>query len=526
MLTLPDVQIRQRDFLLQISRAITAQLELDEVLRRVLQASVVMTAAKVGLVALNVEQRFVVRAYSGLDDEQVATANAHLESLVESISRHGDPALLDRELKALAVAIDPALRQALALPLIFAGVPLGLLIVFRTYSTAISPNDVQMLQSFADQAAIAVKNAQLYAAVSQERQQLQAILDHSADGVMILDRDLTIQQFNEALVRMTGWNQRDAVGADHDAIIRWAHDEHADLREVIDHGYPFNSPVDPAHNTLYVEGDLICKNGQTLSVGITYAPMLTPENTLANVIANVRDITTFRQAQEAQNTFISVISHELKTPVAIIKGYAATLRREDAQWDESTVRETLAIIEDEADRLGLLIQDLLTTSKLHVERQIALDIGDVWLPELVNRVVERFKTQTEQHHFTVRFAPGFPSIHGDEMRLRQLIENLIGNAIKYSPASGTVDISGRFDEDWIEIEIRDEGIGISQTDQARIFERFYRAEGSLRRSTQGTGLGLYLAKAIVDAHHGVIDVESKLGEGSTFFVRLPRNLTL
>lgn len=89
-----------------------------------------------------------------------------------------------------------------------------------------------------------------------------------------------------------------------------------------------------------------------------------------------------------------------------------------------------------------------------------------------------------------------------------------------------MDISGRFDEDWIEIEIRDEGIGISQTDQARIFERFYRAEGSLRRSTQGTGLGLYLAKAIVDAHHGVIDVESKLGEGSTFFVRLPRNLTL
>ncbi|NOG49945.1 MAG: PAS domain-containing protein [Chloroflexi bacterium] len=160
-----------------------------------------------------------------------------------SISRHGDPALLDREAEgAQAVAIDPALRQALALPLIFAGVPLGLLIVFRTYSTAISPNDVQMLQSFADQAAIAVKNAQLYAAVSQERQQLQAILDHSADGVMILDRDLTIQQFNEALVRMTGWNQRDAVGADHDAIIRWAHDEHADLREVIDHGLSVQQP--------------------------------------------------------------------------------------------------------------------------------------------------------------------------------------------------------------------------------------------------------------------------------------------
>lgn len=525
MLTLPDVQIRQRDFLLQISRAITAQLELDEVLRRVLQASVVMTAAKVGLVALNVDQRFVVRAYSGLDEGQVAVANSHLESLVESITRHGDPSLLDRELKALAVAVDPTLRQALALPLIFAGSPLGLLIVFRTYSTPISANDVQILQSFADQAAIAVKNAQLYAAVLQERQQLQAILDHSADGVMILDRDLTIQQFNEALVRMTGWSQRDAIGANHDSIIRWLNDEHADLREVIDAGYPFNSPVDPARNTLYIEGDLICKNGQTLSVGITYAPMLTADGVLTNIIANVRDITAFRQAQEAQNTFISIISHELKTPVAIIKGYAATLRREDAEWDQATVRDTLAIIEEEADRLGLLIQDLLMTSKLHVERQLTLEISDVWLPELVNRVVERFKTQTEKHHFTVRFDPGFPPIQGDEMRLRQLIENLIGNAIKYSPASGTIDIEGTFDDEWVELEIHDQGIGISQADQARIFERFYRAEGSLRRTTQGTGLGLYLAKAIVDAHHGVIDVESKLGEGSTFFVRLPRNLT-
>jgi GAF domain-containing protein len=152
MLTLPDVQIRQRDFLLQISRAITAQLELDEVLRRVLQASVVMTVAQVGLVALNVDGRFHVRAFSNLSDEQVELANKHLDGLVSTISREGDTLSFDQELKALATALDPALRQALALPLIFAGNPLGLLIVFRAYSAPISPNDVQVLQSFADQA--------------------------------------------------------------------------------------------------------------------------------------------------------------------------------------------------------------------------------------------------------------------------------------------------------------------------------------------------------------------------------------
>lgn len=524
MLTLPDVQIRQRDFLLQISRAITAQLELDEVLRRVLQASVVMTVAQVGLVALNADGRFRVRAVSNLNEAQIELANQHLDGLVASISREGgDTSVLDRELKSLAAALDQNLRQALALPLIFAGNPLGLLIVLRSYSAPVTPNDVSVLQSFADQAAIAVKNAQLYAAVSQERQQLQAILDHSADGVMILGADLTIQHFNEALVRMTGWSAGEAVGAAHDTIIRWADDEREDLEAAIDAGYPYNSPVEPAHNTLYVEGDLRLKNGQALSVGITYAPMLSEAGVLTNIVANVRDITHFRLAQEMQNTFISVVSHELKTPVAIIKGYAATLRREDAMWDAATVTETLGVIEDEADRLNALIQDLLMTSKLHAQHSMPLDVTDVWLPELAGRVVERFKTQTERHHLVTRFQKGFPVIKGDEARLRQLLENLVGNAIKYSPNGGTIEIGGSFDPNWVYMTVKDEGIGISQVDSGRVFDRFYRAEGALTRSTQGTGLGLYLAKAIVDAHHGLIDVESKLGEGSTFHVRLPRD---
>ena len=223
-----------------------------------------------------------------------------------------------------------------------------------------------------------------------------------------------------------------------------------------------------------------------------------------------------------QNTFISVISHELKTPVAIIKGYAATLRREDATWDEKTVHDTLGVIEDEADRLGALIQDLLMTSKLHAQRIMELDFSDVWLPELAGRVVERFKSQTERHHLATKFVRGFPTIKGDEARLRQLLDNLVGNAIKYSPNGGSIEVAGTFDANWVFMTVRDEGIGIAQVDADRVFDRFYRAEGALRKSTQGTGLGLYLAKAIVDAHHGLIDVESKLGEGSTFHVRLPR----
>lgn len=524
MLTLPDLRVRQRDFLLQISRAITAQLDLDEVLKRVLQASAIMTNAKVGVVALSDEAgHFTPRANIGIDDERLPMVAERLAGLANLLKDQPARNVLETEMQAMAQALDPDLRQALTLPLAFAGRALGLLMVFRAYATAITGDEVQILQSFADQAAIAVNNAQLYAVVAQERRQLQAILDHSADGVMILDRDLMIRQFNEALVRMTGWSAFEAIGAPHDAIIQWDGTQAGDLRGAIEAGYPFDSPVEPARNTLYVEGDLRLKNGQTLSIGITYAPMLSADGAaLDHIVANVRDITHFRQAQEMQNTFISVVSHELKTPVAIIKGYAATLRRDDGDWDAEIVRETLGVIEDEADRLTGLIQDLLTASKIQAQHGVVLDVSDVWLPELAERVVERFKIQTAKHHFVLKFMANYPHVMGDEARLRQVLDNLVSNAIKYSPSGGTIELGGKYDKQWVYLHVRDEGVGIAQADQERVFDRFYRVEGVLRKATPGTGLGLYLAKAVIDAHHGMIDVESKLGEGSTFYIRLPR----
>jgi len=524
MLTLPDLRVRQRDFLLQISRAITAQLDLDEVLKRVLQASAIMTNAKVGVVALSdAAGRFIPRAYIGIEAAQLPMVAERLAALTDLLKDEPARSILEAEMQAMASALDPELRQALTLPLAFAGRALGLLMVFRAYATGITSDEVQVLQSFADQAAIAVNNAQLYEVVAQERRQLQAILDHSADGVMILDRDLSIRQFNEALVRMTGWGTLEAIGAPHDAIIQWDGGHEGDLRGAIADGYPFNSPVEPARNTLYVEGDLRLKNGQTLSVGITYAPMLTSDDSaLDHIVANVRDITNFRQAQEMRNTFISVVSHELKTPVAIIKGYAATLQRDDGEWDAEVIRETLGVIEDEADRLTGLIQDLLTASKIQAQHGVTLDVSDVWLPELAERVVERFKTQTAKHHFVLKFAAGYPHVMGDEARLRQVLDNLVSNAIKYSPSGGSIELGGKYDKQWVYLHVRDEGVGIAQADQERVFDRFYRVEGVLRKATPGTGLGLYLAKAVVDAHHGMIDVESKLGEGSTFHIRLPR----
>lgn len=523
MLMLPDFRVRQRDFLLQISRAITARLDLTEVLRRVLHASVVMLTGKTGLVALRAaDNNFYVRAVSGIASEHVPHINTQLRELMHSLGSDADTDVLNEKLREMAHSLDPELRQSIALPLVFAGKPMGLLIIFRTYRASVTPDDIQVLQSFADQAAIAVHNAQLYEAINHERMHLQAILDHSADGIMILNGDLSILHFNPAQERLTGWASADAVGAHHDTVIVWERLDSPDLKAALERGWPLD-PASASDPVLYVEGDLRTRDGSTISVGITYAPMLTPAGTLGSVVANVRDITNFRIAQEMQNVFISGISHELKTPVAIIKGYAATLQREDADWDQSVVRETLGVIEEEADRLTDLIQNLLTASKLQAQRELTLDISDdVALDQLAARVVERFLNQTNQHEFRVSFPDDFPLIEGDESRLRQVLDNLVSNAIKYSPAGGLIEISGAYDAQTVTITVTDQGVGLSERDRERVFDRFFRVDSKLSRRTQGTGLGLYLAKAIVNAHGGVIGVDSVPGEGSAFRFTLPQ----
>jgi len=524
MLPIDDYRVRQRDFLLEISRAITAQLDLSEVLRRVLHASLVMLRGQVGLIALrSADDFFRVRALSGMESDHVPSLNDHLNAFSERIHQGASKEEVNDLLNQMATAISPELEQAVALPLKFADDLLGVMIVFRNYTQNAALNDMQVIQSFADQAAIAVHNAQLYERIDQERRGLAAILQNSADGVMILSPDLRILRFNRALERMTGWDKDDAIGRFQDEIIRWSALEDGDLNDAIADGWPYTlSASNHDESPLYVEGDLMRQDDMTVSIGITYAPMFKPDGQLTSIIANVRDISNFRQAQEIQNTFISVVSHELKTPVAIIKGYAATLNRPDARWDESIMRETANVIEEEADRLNGLIQNLLDATRLQAQHQMKLDISEVAVDALLERSVERFRMQTSLHNLILNLPETFPMVTGDGVRLRQVIDNLIGNAIKYSPAGGTITISAHYDEHSVSVSVRDEGVGLSSEDQKRVFDRFYRVDGKLTRKTQGTGLGLFLARSIIEAHGGAITVESRPGEGSTFYFTIPR----
>ena len=521
----PDLRTQQRDFLLEISRAITAQLDLSEVLRRVLHASLVMLAGRVGIVALNDKQdgNYTVRAYSGIATETVPQLNAKLLELMQpvddgSFSRE----FLDSKLREMADTIDTRLAESIAMPLVFANHPLGLLIVFRSYLTAITPEDLNTLQSFADQAAIAVNNAQLYGEIYSERQRLAAIINNSGDGVMILKPDLTIQQANSAFERMTGWYNDELAGKAKQDVIVWANIEGDDIETSLAAGWAQADADEPQISALYVEGDIVRRDGACVSIGITYAPLLAKDGRLESIIAAVRDITNFRKAQEMQSTFISTVHHELRTPIAIIKGYASTLGRDDVDWDRSVIREKMAIIEDEADRLTDLVEDLLTASKIQATRELNLNLADVDLSALAARSAARLADPT-RHNIELSFPVDFPLIYGDEARLRQVIDNLLTNAIKYSPPGKTITLGGRFSDKHATVFVRDEGAGIPKSELENIFDRFYRIDDNLTRQTKGTGLGLYLVKAIVEAHGGEISVKSQPGYGSTFYFTLPRD---
>lgn len=515
---LPDFRVRQRDYLLEISRAITQELDLDVVLARILDISMEMLAGQAGLIAL--------REKPG--GWRVATSQSlppaflsQIEPLFATVPEHEEPARyelpeINRLLQGITRAASMGLLTGVALPLIARKEVIGVLFIFRNYLGVFSRNDKSILESFVDQAAIAVQNAQLYTRLRFEERRMGAMLDSVADGILIVSPDHKIEHCNPAFARMLGKPIPQIKDLSHDEVVHFVKQkEGMSLEQAETGGWPLTP-----HAALYVEGDLDRGDQTPLPVGITYAPLLSSDGKLLNIIASIRDITRFREAEELKSTFVSVVSHELKTPVALIKGYVSTLRREDASWDREIIQDSLEVIEEEADRLTELIENLLDATRLQAG-VLSMNLSEVALDDLARRISQRFQTQTDLHTFVSDFPEDFPVILGDDNRLSQVFSNLLSNAIKYSPKGGEIRIEGQVLLKQVIICISDQGLGIAVGDIPHVFDRFYRATDA-SKTTKGAGLGLYLTRAVIHAHGGRIWVDPKPGAGARICFSLPR----
>lgn len=503
--------------MLEISRAMSARLDLSSLLKLILQNAVELLAGQAGLITLRrSDGTFAPYASIGLPVEAVPL----FDPLWRDLETEKKPGAIPDMTLRLALASKAAgvtLRQVVALPLEIGGEATGYIFIFRAHGAAFSNNDHQVLSAFANQAAIAVQNARLYQEVSAERERLNAIIENSGDGVMIINPYRIIQTWNRALANMTGIPAEEAIGRPCYEVLNLRTPQGISICHT---ACPLIHP--PSDGRLYAEGIHHRADGLAITLADNYSPQFDEEGKTTQIIANVRDVTRLREADELKQTLLSVISHELKTPVSIIKGYAGTLAREDANWDKQTLADGLAVIEEEADRLEKLINNFLEASRLQAGG-LKLRLTYVDLADMATSAVETLQATTEKHTFVVDFPEEFPLILGDYERLREVMTNLISNAIKYSPEGGLIKVGGLLggSNDRVRCYVRDEGIGISPADQERIFERFHRVDNRLARQTPGAGLGLFLVKAVVEAHGGQVWVESTPGEGSIFWVELP-----
>ncbi len=217
-----------------------------------------------------------------------------------------------------------------------------------------------------------------------------------------------------------------------------------------------------------------------------------------------------------QDDFVSTISHDLRTPLGFIKGYTTSLLRQDTQWDAGTTREFLTIIEEETDRLTQLIENLLESARLQ-SQAAKFPLQPVQLDSLVQDAVARLRVRNPALEVHTHIED-VPPINGDAARLAQVLENLFGNALKYAPGAALI-VQVKSDGRAVLFSLQDDGPGISEEYLPFLFDRFYRVQAGA--STTGTGLGLYICRQIVLAHHGKIWAELTLDHGATFFIEFP-----
>jgi signal transduction histidine kinase len=217
---------------------------------------------------------------------------------------------------------------------------------------------------------------------------------------------------------------------------------------------------------------------------------------------------------------ISTLAHEMRTPLTSIKGYSTALLMEDVTFPPETQRQFLRFIDEECDVLQTLIHDLLESSVIDAG-MLRLELQPVKVPALVKNVMDDIARHSQAHHFVVDFAEQFPILDADPDRIAQVLRNLLDNAVKYSPEGGLIVVRGEVRADEVLVSVADQGVGLAPEHLNRLFEKYFRARSTLARHVPGSGLGLPIARAIVESHGGRIWAESQLGEGTTFYFTLP-----
>ena len=367
--------------------------------------------------------------------------------------------------------------------------------------------------------------------LTEERNRSAAVLSSMVEGVGVIAADERVLFCNHAFCQSVGAELPSCQGRPLLEVVR-----HTDLLQVIRQALALHPSASEGGAAGAMEGERsgarragdAAVHGEVTLGGerprifaVTAAPIRAQTPAAAGVVLVLHDISDLRRLERVRRDFVANVSHELKTPLTAIQGFAETLLG-GALDDAQNSRRFLEIIRDHAARLGRLTDDLLKLSQIEAGK-LELDLRPVAVPDLIASCVETARLQGGQKDLAlvIDSAPGLPPVRGDSARLREVLQNLLDNAVQYTPAGGRITVSAAAEDGGVVISVADTGIGIPKADQERIFERFYRVDAVRSREVGGTGLGLAIARHLVEAHGGRLTVESEVGRGSTFSVFLP-----
>ena len=341
--------------------------------------------------------------------------------------------------------------------------------------------------------------------------QLAAIVESSNDAICGTTLDGLIQNWNHGAERLYGYSRHEVLGK-HVSLIHAEQMKDADLLQRIAAG----------ERVSRLETINLTKDGRKIEVSMTISPILDRTGQIVGASTIARDITDERVLDRLKSDFVGTVSHELRTPLSAIKGFLELVVDGEAGPINETQREFLDIAVRNSDRLGALINDLLDMSRIESDR-LEMKSGPVDLGAVLAEVGATFRHEAYTKGLVLREeVPELPLIRGDKSRLIQVFCNLVSNAIKYTP-KGEIGIRAAPVGDGVEVMVYDSGIGLTPEEQALLFTKFFRGSNPVVTESRGTGLGLVIAKAILQAHQATIDVESRPGEGTRFRVVLPLN---
>ncbi len=431
------------------------------------------------------------------------------------VLRTGEPEFfpeISKELLEESIGDDEELRQimrqlglhsAICVPLKARGRTLGALTLIAAEShPPYSPEDFELALELARRAGTAVDNSRLFQETEKGANAARA-LAYVADGVVLLDSDGVVRHWNAAAALITGVSEESAVGRQVESVLpEW--ESIASHVPLVGPGKVAarlaTVPISPQGHEVWVSA-----TGVDFGEGTVYA---------------LRDVTDERALEKTRSDFVATASHELRTPLAAVYGAVRTLRREDLVLKDEDSASFLEMIESESVRLAQIVDQILVAGQLDAGA-VEIELEECDAAEIAAGVIESASLHLPPGVSLSMSADGQRRILCDENKLRQVLLNLVDNAIKYSPDGGEVEIRLDSQNGECLIEVADEGLGIPSSERERIFEKFYRLDPQQTRGVGGSGLGLYICRELVERMNGRLDVESEPGRGSRFTVALP-----